>query len=94
MTQINMKTAELPMKTESPVVMNPIFNNEIFYTTPENPINAIASKPAVIKAIGVPFMPSGIFTKLICSRKPANRTSANPKPNAVEKAYTTPVNRL
>lgn len=56
------------------------------YTTPENPINAIANNPAVIKAIGVPFIPSGIFTRLICSRKPAKSTRANPKPIAVENA--------
>ena len=58
----------------------------LFYTTPEKPMNAIASKPATINAIGVPFMPAGIFTKLICSRSPANSTSAKPKPIAVEKA--------
>ena len=63
------------------------------YTTPENPINAIASNPAVIKAIGVPFIPSGIFTRLICSRSPAKSTRARPKPIAVENAYTTPVSR-
>ncbi len=56
-------------------------------------MNAIASNPAVIKAIGVPCIPFGTFTKLICSRNPANNTSANPKPIAVENAYTTPVSK-
>ena len=63
------------------------------YTTPENPMNAIASRPAVIKAIGVPCIPFGTFTRLICSRSPAKSTSASPKPIAVENAYTTPVSR-
>ena len=67
--------------------------NLVFYTTPEKPMNAIASKPAVIKAIGVPCIPFGIFTRVICSRNPANNTSARPKPRAVENAYTTPVSR-
>ena len=51
---------------------------------PENPMNAIASKPAVIKAIGVPFMPSGICVMANCSRIPANITNAKAKPNAVD----------
>ena len=50
-------------------------------------MNAIASKPAVIKAIGVPCIPLGTFTRLICSRNPAKSTSARPKPMAVENAY-------
>ena len=49
-------------------------------------MNAIASKPAVIKAIGVPCMPFGTFTRLICSRRPAKSVSARPKPIAVENA--------
>ena len=56
------------------------------YTTPENPINAIANRPAVIKAIGVPSIPLGIRIKLICSLKPANKTNARPNPKAVQNA--------
>ena len=63
------------------------------YTTPENPMNAMASRPAVIRAIGVPCIPFGTFTRLICSRSPAKSTSASPKPIAVENAYTTPVSK-
>ena len=55
------------------------------FTTPEKPINAIAKRPAVIRAIGVPFIPFGIFTKLICSRKPAKRVSAKAKTDSCGK---------
>ena len=51
---------------------------------PENPINAIANKPAVTKAIGVPFIPFGTFVMASCSRIPAKITNAKAKPNAVE----------
>ena len=42
--------------------------------------------PAVIKAIGVPCIPFGTLTRLMCSRRPANSVSAKPKPSAVENA--------
>ena len=58
-------------------------------STPENPINAIASRPAVTSAIAIPCIPFGIFTRLSCSRIPANNTIAKAKPRAVEKAYQT-----
>ena len=41
---------------------------------------------AGIKAIGVPCIPFGTLTRLICSRRPANSVSAKPKPSAVENA--------
>lgn len=57
-------------------------------------MNAMANNPATTSAIGVPFMPFGIFTRSICSLKPANKISAKPKPMAVEKEYTTASRRL
>lgn len=51
---------------------------------PENPINAIASKPAVIKAMGVPFIPSGTCVMASCSRIPAKTTNAKAKPIPME----------
>ena len=39
-------------------------------------MNAIASKPAVTNAILIPLIPFGMFTKLNCSRIPANTISA------------------
>lgn len=60
-------------------------NYQIF-TTPEKPMKAMANRPAVMRAIGVPCMPLGMLTRLICSRKPAKRVKARPKPKAVEKA--------
>ena len=48
--------------------------------------DAIASRPAVTNAIAIPCIPLGIFTKLNCSRIPANNTIAKAKPRAVEKA--------
>lgn len=59
------------------------------YTMPENPINAIANKPAVINAIGVPFIPSGTLVIANCSLTPAKMIKAKAKPIAVEIAYTT-----
>ena len=49
-------------------------------------IPVIASRPAVTNAIAIPCIPLGIFTKLNCSRIPANNTIAKAKPRAVEKA--------
>ena len=58
------------------------------YTIPENPIKAMASRPAVINAIGEPFIPLGMATSSRCSRIPAKIVRANPKPIAVEAANT------
>ena len=55
-------------------------------STPEKPMNAMANKPAVTKAIAIPSIPFGMFTKLNCSRIPANNTIAKAKPIAVAKA--------
>ena len=86
------KKSEAVLRTSESVY----FNDEVNYSipnrtpkplsTPENPMNAIASSPAVIKAIGVPCIPFGTLTRLICSRRPANSVSAKPKPSAVENA--------
>ena len=58
----------------------------LLYAIPEKPIKASASKPAVINAIGTPFIPSGTFAKSRCSSNPANITSAKAKPIAEEAA--------
>lgn len=55
-------------------------------TIPENPMNAIARIPAVIKAMGNPFIPLGILTSSRCSRIPAKIVSASPNPIAMEAA--------
>ena len=57
-------------------------------------MNAIAKRPAVTRAIAMPCIPFGILTMDNCSRIPANTIIAKPNPNAVENAYTTPVNKL
>ena len=57
-------------------------------------MKAIASRPAVIRAIGVPFMPSGTFVIANCSLTPAKIIKANANPIAVEIAYTTDYNKL
>ena len=65
-----------------------------YYTIPENPINAMASNPAVTSAMGVPFIPWGMDDSSSCSRIPAKIVRANPKPRAVEAAKTTDSNKL
>ena len=42
--------------TENPVLVKQLSTVSL-YTTPENPMNAMANRPAVMSAIGVPFMP-------------------------------------
>lgn len=53
---------------------------------PANPINAIASRPAVINAIGTPFIAFGTFESASCSRIPAKIINAKVNPNAVDTA--------
>ena len=65
-----------------------------YRTSPENPIKAIAKMPAVISAMGTPFMALGTFSNSRRSRKPANNTKANVNPMATETAYTTASPRL
>lgn len=43
-------------------------------STPENPMNAMASKPAVTNAIDIPCIPLGMLTILNCSRMPAKQS--------------------
>jgi len=57
-------------------------------------MKAIANRPAVIRAIGVPFMPSGTFVIANCSLTPAKIIKANANPIAIENAYTTDSNKL
>lgn len=57
-------------------------------------MNAMASNPAVIRAMGVPFMPWGMEDSSSCSRIPAKMVNANPKPKAVEAAKTTDSSKL
>ena len=64
------------------------------HTMPENPIKAIASRPAVSSAIGMPFIAAGTFRRESCSRMPAKMTSESAKPIAVEKAKTMDCGRL
>lgn len=58
------------------------------YAIPEKPIKAIANRPAVISAIGMPFMAAGTFVRSSCSRIPAKIIRASAKPIAVATAYT------
>ena len=55
-------------------------------------MKAMARRPAVRRAIGVPFIASGTLARANCSRIPAKRMSARPKPSAVAKAKSVPVN--
>ena len=57
-------------------------------------MNAIASMPAVSKAIGIPFIAAGISSISSRSRKPANSTKASENPIAVAVAKTTDSPRL
>lgn len=56
---------------------------------PWKPIKAKASKPAVIRAIGVPLNAFGTLLSANCSLMPANNIIATPKPTAKLIAYTT-----
>lgn len=69
-------------------------NQYNIYTNPEKPMKAIAIKPAIIRAIGVPFMPSGMSAVSNCSLIPAKSTNAKAKPIAVDTANTVPSARL
>ena len=62
----------------------------IYPTTPLKPMKAIAKRPAVSSAIGVPCIAFGTLLSANCSRIPAKRTSANAKPSAVAKAKSVP----
>ena len=50
------------------------------YTNPEKPIKAVASKPAVINAIGAPFIASGTSANSNRSLMLAIMTNARKKP--------------
>ena len=56
-------------------------------------MKAIAKRPAVRRAIGVPCSAFGTLAKDNCSRIPANKTNANAKPIAVAIANNIPVNK-
>ncbi len=56
------------------------------YTTPVKPMNAMARMPAVMRAMGVPFMPFGASISSMCSRMPAKMTNAKAKPKAMPTA--------
>ena len=53
-------------------------------------MKAIARRPAVSRAIGVPCIAFGTLLSANCSRIPAKSTSANAKPRAVAKAKSVP----
>ncbi len=53
------------------------------YTSPENPMNAMARMPAVMSAMGTPRKAPGTSSKSRRSRIPAKSTSARAKPRAV-----------
>ena len=53
-------------------------------TIPLKPINAIASIPAEISAIGIPRKATGSSVRASCSRIPAKTTRASVKPKAVD----------
>ena len=56
------------------------------YTTPVKPMKAMARMPAVMRAMGVPFMPFGASISSMCSRMPAKMTNAKAKPKAMPTA--------
>lgn len=51
-------------------------------------MNAIARIPAVTRAIGIPLNAFGTSLSESCSRRPAKRIIARPKPSDVANAYT------
>ena len=53
------------------------------YTKLEKPMKAMARMPAVMSAMGTPFIPLGISTSSSCSRRPAKMTMATVKPMAM-----------
>ena len=53
------------------------------YTSPENPMKAMARIPAVISAIGTPLKALGTSSNSSLSRMPAKSTSARANPSAV-----------
>ena len=57
-------------------------------------MKAIANRPAVRSAIGVPCMAFGILFMFNCSLNPANSTNAKVKPKAVANAKMVPVSKL
>ena len=57
---------------------------------PLNPINAIASKLAVISAIGIPCIAFGTLLNCSYSLSPANIIIARANPSAVDTAYIIP----
>ena len=61
---------------------------------PEKPMKAMASRPAVRSAMGMPFIAAGTFRRESCSRMPAKMMSESAKPMAVEKAKTMDCGRL
>ena len=56
------------------------------WSTPLNPINAIANSPAVMSAIAIPSMLLGRLIVESCSRMPAKIIMARVKPNDVANA--------
>ena len=66
----------------------------LFHTMPEKPMKAMAKRPAVIRAMGVPFIPAGMDVRASCSRMPAKIVRASPYPIAVEAAKTMDSSRL
>lgn len=57
-------------------------------------MKAMASRPAVRSAMGIPFIAAGTFRRESCSRIPAKMMSESAKPMAVEKAKTMDCGRL
>ena len=57
-------------------------------------MNAIARRLAVMSAIGIPLNAFGTLLRASCSRSPAKRTIARPKPSDVENAYHAACPRL
>ena len=78
-------TSQLLQRTNS----HPHFRRWLFriagrrYTSPENPMKAMARIPAVISAIGTPLKALGTSSNSSLSRMPAKSTSARANPSAV-----------
>jgi len=54
-----------------------------YFTIPENPVNAMARMPAVIRPMAAPRMGRGISVTSNRSRMPAKMINATPKPTAL-----------
>ena len=55
--QLRIAVDKVPARVQGPYRLYKPYELLTHYTIPENPMNAMASNPAVTSAMGVPFMP-------------------------------------